>query len=129
VANVQVKREPQEKTKAMEKEGEVISIEGGNFEEFISSDVPVVVDFWQTGCGACMMLEPVYKEVAGEMKGKMKFAKFQIDKEGNEKIADKYDIKATPTMIVFKRGKELGRIIGYRDRESLEHALRNFLGK
>ncbi|MBC7330240.1 thioredoxin family protein [bacterium] len=117
------------KEEAKTQEGDVISLDEGNFNEFINSDLPVIVDFWQTGCGACMMLEPIFKEVAGEMKGKMKFAMCQIDYNGNEKFAYKYHIEATPTMIVFKKGKEIGRIIGYREKDSLMDALKDFLRK
>jgi thioredoxin 1 len=127
--NAPIEKGAVKKGEAKGKEGDVISLSAGNFDEFIDSDLPVVVDFWQTGCGACMMLEPVFKEIAGEMKGKMKFAMCQIDKEGNEKIADRYNIKATPTMIVFKKGKEIGRIIGYREKDSLMDAFKDFLKK
>jgi thioredoxin 1 len=53
----------------------------------------------------------------------------QIDYNGNEKLAYKYRIEATPTMIVFKQGKEVGRIIGYREKDSLMDALKDFLRK
>jgi len=124
--NVPAEKGETKKGEAKVKEGDVVSLDESNFEAFINSDLPVIVDFWQTGCGACMMLEPIFKEVAGEMKGKMKFAMCQIDYNGNEKLAYKYRIEATPTMIVFKQGKEVGRIIGYREKDSLMDALKDF---
>jgi thioredoxin 1 len=126
-ANVPAEKGETKKEEAKAKEGDVVSLDESNFDEFINSELPTVVDFWQTGCGACMMLEPVFKEVAGEMKGKMKFAMCQIDYNGNEKLAYKYRIEATPTIIVFKKGKEVGRIIGYREKESLLDAFKDFL--
>jgi len=127
--NAPIEKGAVKKGEVKAKEGDVISLDEGNFDDFISSDLPAVVDFWETGCGACMMLEPIYKEVAGEMKGKMKFAMCQIDYNGNDKFAYKYRIEATPTMIVFKKGMEIGRIIGYREKESLMDAFKDFLKK
>ncbi|MGC8843728.1 MAG: thioredoxin family protein [bacterium] len=113
------------KTEKME--GDVVRLNAKNFSQFISSDMPTVVDFWRTGCGACMMLEPVFKELAGEMKGKMRFAMLQLDEEGNEQFLNKFGIIGTPTMIVFKKGKEIGRIVGYSGKESVRNSLENIL--
>lgn len=123
------KSEPVEKkpAKVSEKAGDVVDLDKDSFAQFINSPVPVVVDFWASNCGACRMLDPVFREVASEMKGKMKFAKFLVDAEGNWEIAEKNSIEATPTMIIFKNGKEMGRLIGYKDKDELKSALENFL--
>lgn len=124
-----VKSEPPsvEKEKALAETSDLVDLDKGNFTQFINSETPAVVDFWATTCTACRMLEPVLREVASEMKGKMKFAKFLIDSKENWTIAEKFSIKATPTLVVFKNGKELGRILGYKGKEELKNALENFL--
>lgn len=120
----------EEKTqKAPAEVGDVKDLQKEELVQFINSDMPVVVDFAATNCGACRMLEPVFRTVAGEMKGKMKFAKFMVDLDKNWEIAEKYNVKLTPTMIVFKNGKELGRLIGYKGKDELKNALENFLEK
>ncbi len=124
-----VKEEPlvKEEKKPLVEAGDVVDLDKESFAQFINSDIPVVVDFWASNCSACRMLLPVFQEVAGEMGGKMKFAKFLVDAEGNWAIAEKFSIKFTPTLIVFKRGKELGRLIGYKSKDELKSALEQFL--
>ncbi|MBC7326581.1 thioredoxin family protein [bacterium] len=107
----------------------LVELDTGNFSKFINSQIPVVVDFWATTCSACRMLEPVLREVAKELNGEMKFGKIAIDIGNNEEVARRFSIIGTPTLIVFRGGKELGQIVGYRGKEELMDSLKAFLVK
>ena len=86
------------------------------FSETFESDVlahsstPVMVDFYATWCGACKVLAPELDTVAKDMKGQVKIMKVDID--NNADLAQKYGVQVLPTVIVFKEGKEVDRMIG-----------------
>jgi thioredoxin 1 len=79
-----------------------------NFDSVVSSGL-VVVDFWAEWCGPCRMLEPVFEELSGEMDG-VKFAKVNITE--SQEIAQKYGVMSIPTLVLFKDGKEIDRMMG-----------------
>jgi len=86
------------------------------FSETFDSDVlaytstPVMVDFYATWCGPCKVLAPELDSVAKEMKGRVKIMKVDVD--DNQDLARKYGVQVLPTVIVFKEGKEVDRMIG-----------------
>ena len=78
--------------------------------EVEQSSLPVVVDLWAPWCGPCRTLEPVIAELAGEMAGRLRFAKLNVDE--NPATASRFNVRSIPTLLVLKGGKELDRIVG-----------------
>lgn len=89
-----------------------------NFEsEVLGSDLPVLVDFFATWCGLCRMVGPVIEELVEEYKGKIKVGKLNVDK--SPKVAQKYGVMSVPTLIIFRGGKEVKRLVGLQSKENL----------
>ena len=78
--------------------------------EVVNSDIPVLVDFWAPWCGPCRMLAPVIEELAQEYEGKVKVCKVNVDEEGE--LASMNAIVSIPTVILFKDGKQVGKLVG-----------------
>jgi len=78
--------------------------------EVLQSDKPVLVDFWAVWCGPCKMIAPFVEELAGELEGKAKVGKLDVD--NNQESAIKYGVRSIPTVLIFKGGKVVDTIIG-----------------
>jgi thioredoxin 1 len=78
--------------------------------DVLQSKEPVLVDFWAEWCGPCRAVAPVLEEVAGELKGKLKIVKLNVDE--NPETAAKYGIQSIPTLMIFKNGEMASRQIG-----------------
>ena len=99
-----------------------VTIEEGNFDlEVLQSKIPVLVDFWAQWCGPCRMVAPVVEELAEEYKGRISFGKVDVDQ--NPKIASQFGVMSIPTLILFKGGKPISNIVGFRPKEQLKQKL------
>jgi len=104
-----------------------VEIQDSNFDNIVlQSKTPVLVDFWAEWCGPCRMVAPVVEELAEEYDGKITFAKVDVDQ--NPQIAGKYGIMSIPTLIIFKGGKPLSNIVGFRPKAELKRSLDDALG-
>jgi thioredoxin 1 len=79
--------------------------------DVLSSDQPVLVDFWAPWCGPCKMLSPVVEKVAKAHTGRIKFVKLNTDE--NPSLAGEYHVSGIPCLILFKGGKAVDRIVGF----------------
>src|SRR5687768_16173871 len=97
-----------------------------NFDEIVKkSATPVIVDFWAEWCGPCVRTAPVFADLAGDFAGKIKFAKVNVEENGQ--LAADYHIQSIPAFVIFKDGKEIHRLIGGRDKESFKSELEKFV--
>ena len=95
-----------------------ITVTAANFEEeVIRSDIPVLVDFWATWCGPCMMVGPILSEIAEENEGKLKVGKVNVDEQ--PELAQHFGIMSIPTMMVFKGGEKVNQLVGAVPKEQI----------
>ncbi len=78
--------------------------------DVVESGVPVILDFWAEWCGPCKAIAPILKDLAKDYEGRAKIAKLDVD--SNPNTAAQFGIRGIPTLLVFKNGKEVDRIVG-----------------
>jgi len=97
-----------------------------NFEsEVLSSEKPVLVDFWAVWCGPCKMVEPELEKLAEEKSEELRIGRLNVD--DNRDIAVKYGITAIPTMILFKKGQVVKKLIGVMPKDKILTEISQFL--
>ena len=94
-------------------------------EKVLNSDIPVLVDFWAEWCGPCRMVGPIVEQLAQSLEGKVKVSKLNVDQ--NQEIAMKYNIQSIPSLVLFKNGNEVARIVGLSPKEKYEKFVNNAL--
>ncbi|MFZ5641937.1 MAG: thioredoxin [Bacillota bacterium] len=100
----------------------VLTLSNENFkQEVLEAGVPVLVDFWAPWCSPCRMIAPVVDEIAGEYDGKAKVGKVNVD--DNRQVAVEYGVMSIPTLIVFKDGKAVDRVVGFKSKGDLKALL------
>jgi thioredoxin 1 len=97
-----------------------------NFQsEVLNSKEPVLVDFWAEWCGPCRMVGPIVEKIGQEFTGKLKVGKLNVDE--NSQTPQKYGIQGIPTIIMFKGGKDVNRVVGFQPEEKLKGTVQSFL--
>ncbi len=100
----------------------IIELDSSNFDSTVSNaSVPVVVDFWAPWCGPCKAIAPILDELATELGDSVKICKVNVD--NNSEIAGKYEIRAIPTILVFKDGQVAENIVGLVSKDDLKAKL------
>ncbi len=99
-----------------------VEVNGNNFQqEVLESSIPVLVDLWAPWCMPCRMISPIVEELGNENQGKLKVCKLNTDE--NQNIAARYGIQGIPTLLFFKDGQEVDRIVGVTPKPIIQQKL------
>ena len=104
----------------------IVILTDENFDKEVGqSDVPVLVDFWASWCGPCQMLAPVIEKIAEEYEGKCKVAKLNVD--DNPNVTMRFGIRSIPTLILFKDGQVVDKVVGAVPKDVIESLIKKAL--
>ncbi|MBK8796435.1 MAG: thioredoxin [Anaerolineales bacterium] len=104
-----------------------IVVTDGTFDDLVvNADKPILVDFWAEWCGPCKMIAPVLEELAGELDGQLTIGKLDVD--NNQNTAYAFGVMSIPTLLLFKNGEPVDRIVGYQPKPALKNRLQKHLG-
>jgi thioredoxin 1 len=102
-----------------------VTVTSENFESLKNGDKPLVVDFWATWCGPCRMVAPIIEELAKEYDGKIAVGK--CDVEENDEIAADFGIRNIPTILFFKNGQVVDKIVGAQPKAKIDEKFKALL--
>ena len=105
---------------------DILTLSDATFDETLAgSDTPVLVDFWAEWCGPCKMIAPTLAEIAYEQRGKLTIGKLNVD--DNPDTARRFDVMSIPTLLVFKDGQQVKRLVGAKGKGQLLQDLAEFI--
>ena len=102
-----------------------LNITDSNFDAVLAEGLPVMVDFWAPWCGPCRRVSPIVEELAAEYAGKVRICKCNVD--DNDGIPMKYSIRNIPTLLFFKNGELVDRLVGAVPKQDIEEKLKSLL--
>ncbi|MBM3167054.1 MAG: thioredoxin [Chloroflexi bacterium] len=106
----------------------ILNVNQDSFQKSVlEAQRPILVDFWAPWCGPCRAVAPVVEELAKEYQGKVDFAKVNVDE--SPFVASKFSVMSIPTLIMFKGGKPLEQVVGFKPKDQLKKLIDNTLAK
>jgi thioredoxin 1 len=105
--------------------GQLSHVTDASFDQEIRGETPVLVDFWAEWCGPCRMVAPVLEQIAAEQSGKLRIVKLNVDE--NPRTQMQFGVTGIPTMILFKDGEAIERIVGFMPKPQLMNRLQPHL--
>ena len=102
-----------------------LQITDANFEELLGTGKPMVLDFWAEWCGPCRMVSPIIDELAQEYEGRVTIGKINVDE--NDDVVGRFGIRNIPTVIFFKNGEMVDKIVGATSKDKFKEKIENLL--
>ena len=102
-----------------------LQITDANFEELLGTGKPMVLDFWAEWCGPCRMVSPIIDELAQEYEGRVTIGKMNVDE--NDDVVGRFGIRNIPTVIFFKNGEMVDKIVGATSKDKFKEKIENLL--
>ncbi|WP_059049487.1 thioredoxin [Paenibacillus senegalimassiliensis] len=99
----------------------IVNVTDQSFNNEIEGQAPVLVDFWAPWCGPCKMIAPILEELSGEVGDAVKIAKLNVD--DNPETASRFGVMSIPTLILFKDGQPVDKIVGLNSKDTLKNLL------
>ncbi len=96
-----------------------------NFDNMVNSETPILVDFFATWCGPCKMMHPILEQLKQRMGDRVRIIKIDVDASANQPLANHYQVRSIPTLMVFREGRVVWRHVGAADLETLVRAIEN----
>jgi thioredoxin 1 len=103
----------------------IVQVSDNTFQSEVEGTGTVLVDFWAPWCGPCKMIAPVLEEISGELGDKLKIAKVNVDE--NPASAQRFAVMSIPTLMIFKDGEAVDKVIGFQPKENLMSTINKHL--